>query len=211
MSEDRIIVLQEKAKTIGLTDSEVSELTQLTNQKQNPNLTIKVQNMSDIEKDKLWNTMREKITEGLEQEGVSVDANSIKTEEQLSNYIRVLNELRKRSRDQVSVNLSEQGSKAGGSATLDNQNQQGSREIYDTSLPLDWREYPDYESMIEDLKRISEDQTNPESKEAIAYLKRLKKKAHKSKQGVNVELENLGEVARGKEPKWKTVEGDEDE
>lgn len=107
---------------------------------------------------------------------------------------------------------SEGGATATGTATLTAEQATGGSAEGSTDygdLPLSFREYPSKTAMFADLKKEA---SNPESefcKEAQNLLTALHRRVGRSREQLSAELENVGDVARGKKAKWKIKREDE--
>lgn len=164
----------------------------------------------------------EQLAKELSAMGIPTSAKDMRTVSDYEAHKRILRlelaksigrEKQQLEREQALQNVDmEGGSEATGQATLTGEQATGSEEgsTFDYSdIPLDMREFPDYKSMIANLKLEA---SNPESeyrKEAKKLLFKLAKKLHKSK-GTTIELENIEDVVKyGKKPVWKEVRENE--
>lgn len=72
-------------------------------------------------------------------------------------------------------------------------------------VPLLWRQFESQEQLVQHLRKIAKNPLHEDHAEASQYLKALLEKELKRKSGSEYELENLGDVSRGKKPKFKKV------
>ena len=155
-----------------------------TAKKKKVDLRIQVENRTEIEKDKLWNALREKVSKKLKDEGVDISPNDLTSEKEINRYIEIHKKLVERRKQPQNI-ASEQGSKATGQTPL-NAEQLG-KSYYPVDLDVALREYPDMESMIEDLKA----EAKAGNEQAKKYLQQLMKKqmAQDVKHGTQYEFE----------------------
>ena len=76
-------------------------------------------------------------------------------------------------------------------------------------LPISLREYPSRIAMFEDLKKEASNSESDFQKEAKDLLVALHRRIGKSREPLSAELQNLGDVAKGKPAKWKIKREDE--
>lgn len=106
----------------------------------------------------------------------------------------------------------EAGSPATGTATLSGEQatdgEEGSTVDYG-DLPIAFREYPSRQAMFKDLQKEANNSESEFHKEAKDLLTALNRRIIKSREPLSAELQNVGDVARGKKPKWKIKREDE--
>jgi len=77
-------------------------------------------------------------------------------------------------------------------------------ECFDENTPIRNREYSSVEQMLRDLSKTANNPDSPYKKDAQNALIAYGKKHQKSREGMlEAELQNVGDVARGKKPMWK--------
>ena len=76
-------------------------------------------------------------------------------------------------------------------------------------VPISFREYPSKGAMFRDLQKEAKNSESEFQKEAKSLLLALNKRIIKSREPLSAELQNVGDVARGKPAKWKIKRDDE--
>ena len=107
----------------------------------------------------------------------------------------------------------EGGSTATGTAQLSADDAMGNSEDGSTvdygDVPISLREYPTRQAMFNDLQKESKNSESEFQKEAQNLLTALNRRVVKSRESISAELQNVGDVARGKKPVWKIKREDE--
>jgi len=158
---------------------------------------------------------KEQLAQRLTQIGVPTEAEDIKSAEDFRQHVRILQmEVQKqkkseeKAQSQTSIPQASGQSKLSGEQATDTFEPSEAYPSYG-DIPIALREYPSRKAMLEDLQKEAENPNSEHQKEAQHFLTALGKKIQKSREPLEIELQNVRDVARGKKPVWKTKREDE--
>jgi hypothetical protein len=143
-------------------------------------VTVKIENQTELEKDLLWDEMRQGIVEKYKEKGIAFDANTLQSKADLDNAAQILLDMDKRATQENTY--WDKGVRGGDTVNYYSEGQQTGKTTYqldeNSNIDLDWAKFDSTEDMILILNK----QAKKNDPQAIKALNQLTKKMlHNSK------------------------------